>query len=94
MSEDRFDRQRRLAEVGDLGQARIESAAFEVRGGDGAVLETVYLQRAGAERVTLSSRKEPEAFAHERAFHHAASRRVGAGAWRALVQVRNVLGIS
>ena len=92
MSLDRFDRQRRLPEVGDLGQQRIAAAEFEVRGGDGAVLETIYLHRAGAERVTLSSRKEPEPFAHERAFRHAASRRVGAGAWRALAKLTKVLG--
>lgn len=91
MNEDRFDRQRRLPEVGSAGQERIERAAFEVRGGDGAILETEYLHRAGAQRVSLVPRAEPAPFAHEGAFRFAASRRVGAGAWRALAALRRVL---
>lgn len=93
MTDDRFCRQRRLPEVGDAGQHRIAAAHFEVRGGDGAILESEYLLRAGAERVTILPRAEADRFVHEGFFRFAASRRVGAGAWRALDKLRHVLGV-
>ena len=88
---DRFSRQRCLREVGDTGQAKIAASVCEVAGSDGAIIETEYLCRAGVERVTLLPRREPEPFPHESAFRFAASRRVGAGAWRALTKLRRAL---
>jgi hypothetical protein len=93
MNEDPWSRQRRLPEIGDRGQALIAGASFEVRGGDGAILESEYLHRAGAERVVIMPRAEPVPFAHESFFRFAASRRVAAGAWRALSALRRTLEI-
>jgi hypothetical protein len=94
MNDDRFCRQRRLPEVGDQGQVRIASAELVVRGDDGAILESEYLHRAGAEKVTILPRSEPTPFAHEAHFRFAASRRVAAGAWRALDKLRKTLGVA
>lgn len=91
MTEDRYSRQRRLAEVGDVGQARIEATAFEVCGTDGADVERAYLERAGARSVSFAPSAEPAAFPHEASFRFAAPRAVGAGAWRALAQLRPLL---
>ena len=93
MNEDRFARQRKLAEVGDPGQARIGTEEFVVRGGDGAIIESEYLHRAGAEKVTILPRSEPEPFVHQTQFRFVASRRVAAGAWRALRKLRKTLGV-
>lgn len=90
-SPDRYMRQRRLADVGDLGQARISAAEFEVQGSDGAMEEVAYLCRAGAERVGVRPAAEPRPFAHEQAFRFAEPRRVAAGAWRALGQLVRAL---
>jgi len=88
---DRYSRQRRLPEVGDAGQTLIAGATLEVHGRDGAIIETEYLYRAGVERLSISPNLEPEHFSHERHFRFFASRRVGAGAWRALTKIRRVL---
>jgi len=90
---DRYSRQRRLPEVGDAGQARIAAAAPCVHGRDGAIIETEYLYRAGVERLMISPQLEPETFVHERYFRFFASRRVGAGAWRALCKIRGALAV-
>jgi hypothetical protein len=94
MSGDRTCRQRRLPEIGERGQATIAQAELVVSGNDGAIIESEYLHRAGAERVTILPHAEPEPFAHEHAFRFVASRRIGAGAWRALAKLRRVLGVS
>jgi hypothetical protein len=90
---DRYCRQRKLSEIGDAGQSRISSAVLEVRGADGAIIEAEYLHRAGVERLTLLPRAEPEPFLHETHFRFFASRRVAAGAWRALRKLRRELGL-
>ena len=90
---DRFCRQRKLGEVGDAGQSRISAAVLEVRGADGAIIEAEYLHRAGVERLTILPRSEPEPFLHETHFQFFASRRVAAGAWRALRKLRRELGL-
>jgi hypothetical protein len=89
--EDRYTRQRRLPEVGAAGQARILAATVEVRGRDGAIIETEYLYRAGVERLSIAPNREPVPFAHEAHFRFFASRRIAAGAWRALGELRRVL---
>ena len=91
--EDRYTRQRRLVEVGDAGQARLEAATAEVRGRDGALLETQYLHRAGFGEVIVQTYRDPEPFAHRDAFEHPLAAMAGAGAWRALQKIRTELGI-
>ncbi|GMV13064.1 MAG: hypothetical protein HS104_10455 [Polyangiaceae bacterium] len=88
-----LSRQALLPEVGASGQARIQSATLEVVGSDGAIIEAEYLHRAGVERLALTPGREPEPFVHESFFRFAASRRVGAGAWRALSKLRRALGL-
>lgn len=94
MTTELYERQTRLPEVGAAGQARIANARLEVSGNDGAILEAEYLHRAGVLCLELRPRHEPKPFPHERAFRFAASRRVGAGAWRALDRIRQLLGVS
>ena len=81
---DRYARQRRLAEIGDAGQARLLAASLRVAGTDGALTELVYLHRAGVGAVAIDALAEPRPFAHAAFFHHAVTRRHAAGAWRAL----------
>jgi len=87
-------RQIRLAEVGIEGQARLSRATLCVRGRDGSLAEFVYLHRAGIERLTLNPNLPAVAFEHASLFRHASTRRLAAGAWRALGQIRNVLAFS
>jgi hypothetical protein len=87
---DRYTRQRRLAEVGDEGQARIAAARLVVADSPEASYEREYLERAGA-GVAVDAGIEPAPFAHAGAFRHVAPRRLGAGSWRALAALRRVL---
>ncbi len=90
---DRYSRQRRLAEVGDAGQARIERAQAHVLGTEGALTEVSYLARAGVGSVTVIPNLEPTPFLHASWFRHDATRAYGAGAWRALATLRGALGV-
>jgi len=87
-------RQIRLTEVGIAGQARLSESALCVRGRDGSLAEFVYLHRAGVERLALEPRLPAVPFQHASLFRHAGTRRLAAGAWRALGQIRSVLGFS
>ena len=87
-------RQIRLPEVGIEGQARLAAACLEVRGRDGSLAELVYLCRAGVQRVALNPDRKPTPFVHAALFRHESSRRLAAGAWRALAQLRGILAIS
>ena len=89
---ERFLRQKRLAEIGEAGQARLCASSHRVLGSDGALTELVYATRAGFGAVTLDARTAPRPFAHAAAFRHAASRQHAAGAWRALRAVTELLG--
>ena len=91
--EERYSRQHRLPEVGDEGQQRIHDANLRVCGGEGAVVETVYLLRVGVERVEMTPANSAADFAHASFFHFDASRRVAAGSWRALNKIRDVLEV-
>jgi molybdopterin/thiamine biosynthesis adenylyltransferase len=95
MSEEgeRFSRQTRLSEVSESGQERLGRSIVEVRGRDGADVERTYLERAGVGLVTTDPDSEPLPFPHAQAFRFVESRRVGAGAYRALVGIRTVLGL-
>ena len=90
MSFQLYDRQLRLAEVGERGQEKICAARFEVTPGAGAETELEYLRRAGA-RAELASAARPESFPHSAAFSFEASRSLAAGAWRALHRLRALL---
>jgi hypothetical protein len=81
---DVYSRQRRLAELGDAGQARLLAASHRVAGRDGALIELQYLLRAGVQSVTLDALAEPRPFAHAELFRHDVTRRQAAGTWRAL----------
>lgn len=87
-------RQIRLAEVGLEGQARLSRATLSVRGSDGSLAEFTYLHRAGIERLSLEPNLPAPPFSHASLFKHAGTRRLGAGAWRAIVQLRTVLGLA
>jgi hypothetical protein len=86
-------RQIRLSEVGLEGQARLACASLEVRGKDGSLAEFLYLHRAGIQRLSLSPNLPAKPFEHAPLFKHASTRRLAAGAWRALGQIRSVLGL-
>jgi hypothetical protein len=87
---ERFSRQERLGEVGLEGQRKIASSTGAV-GGEGADVERAYLAGAGVGCV-IPRRGEPESFAHASVFEFDGPRQVGAGAWRALAQLRAALG--
>ena len=86
-------RQIRLAEVGVDGQARLGAASLEVRGRDGSLIEFLYLHRAGIARLELRPERAAVPFAHAALFRHGEARRLGAGAWRALRQIRDILAM-
>jgi hypothetical protein len=91
MSQARYTRQTRLPEIGESGQARIARTEAEVRGSDGADVEIRYLWGAGVENIVHEPGSVPPVFVHERHFRYAESRRVAAGAWRALTTLRRAL---
>ncbi len=60
---------------------------------EGAWLEAIYLERAGAQLIQAESgtpAPEPD-FAHHASFHFSASRELAAGSWRALKKLRSIL---
>lgn len=90
---ERHSRQVRLPEVGAAGQARIRRFPAVVCGRDGDAIERAYLERAGVASIALSPEEPPAPFAHSGAFRFDAARRVGAGACRALAQLRAALEV-
>jgi len=93
--EDRYSRQRRLAEVGPTGQAKLEQARMLVSSNTagGGQLELLYLRRAGVGRATLSKIQPAPAFPHQQTFRFEATRSVAANTWGALAQLRRELGL-
>ena len=89
---DRYARQRLLAQVGDQGQQRLETAQYSCASTTAAAAEVArdYLGRAGAVHF-VSAAAAPSAFTHAAAFRHAAARDFAEGAWRALVQIQSAL---
>ena len=87
---ERYDRQARLAEVGEAGQLRIQSTRLSVGSSASADVEALYLERAGVVNLERTS-EQATTFAHGDSFEHAAPRTFAAGAWRALEQLRSVL---
>ncbi|MCA9626413.1 MAG: hypothetical protein KC766_02050 [Myxococcales bacterium] len=88
--QDRYCRQRKLPEVGKLGQERIEARRAVVRGGPEALIELAYLERAGVARLELRS-GPPRAWPHGAQFSHEGPSRVALGAWGALRQIQQAL---
>lgn len=92
----RFSRQIRLAEVGELGQARLAKAVVPLaREGFAREVEAAYLRAAG-----VGVREEPSPGASgagdcptsiDLGLRHRASQEVADGAWAALVEVRRIL---
>jgi hypothetical protein len=91
LDEARMSRQSRLPEVGERGQALLAATEVAVSRTDGVEVERAYLLGAGCQVV--DSPEPTPAFAHSDLFRFGASREVGAGAWRALRQIRGVLGL-
>jgi molybdopterin/thiamine biosynthesis adenylyltransferase len=93
--EDRYSRQRRLAEVGRAGQDQLARASLAVRASaDGSdVLELLYLHRAGVGRVDLLNTGPVASFGYADRFDCEAARALAAGAHRALLQLRAELGV-
>lgn len=88
---DRFTRQRRLAEVGEVGQERIQNAVARVDStADGAVA-ACYLSRAGVQRIEQTEATQARKFTHATSFRHVASRQIGEGSWHALAVIVGVL---
>ncbi len=92
LGDERTTRQRRLAEVGEAGQARIAAARFDVPPDDAGWIEAQYLRRAGAAEVRSGGVREP--FVHAAAFRFQACRNVAHGAFAALGKLRRTLGPS
>ncbi|MEZ4226200.1 MAG: hypothetical protein R3B13_34960 [Polyangiaceae bacterium] len=91
MSAERLSRQVRLAEVGEMGQARLAGLTPQIRNGN--PVEREYLERAGVARVDCSDAATQADFRHRDAFAHDAAAEVGAQAWRALMVLRAGLGV-
>ena len=89
--DDRYTRQRRLPEVGDAGQARLERAALVVAAGPAALPELTYLCRAGARELLISRWHAAEEFTHAAHFRHRESRELATGCWRALRKINGFL---
>jgi hypothetical protein len=89
---DRYTRQRRLREIGDAGQERLESAVTTIAGGPGAVIELVYLHRAGIGSVAIDALATPRVFPHASVLRHPAARRFAASSWRALRAIVEISG--
>jgi len=85
-----YERQMKLAEVGESGQLLIGRASFSVAADASGEIEIEYLRRAGA-GAEIASDSGADAFAHAGEFRFAASRQVAEGAWRALAKLRGVV---
>jgi hypothetical protein len=88
--EDRYSRQRRLAEVGPEGQARLCSARLRVAPHAHVDVELEYLSRAGVS-VVVDSTVLTSSFPFADWFEHTAARGVAEGAWCALSRIKHEL---
>jgi hypothetical protein len=89
--EDRFSRQRLLAEVGAAGQAKIAGAQLALAAQPGVELEREYLRRAGVGDVSITAELAPEPFPFADQFEFATTRVLARAAWSALDHLRNIL---
>jgi molybdopterin/thiamine biosynthesis adenylyltransferase len=93
MDSDRYDRQRRLREVGPEGQLCIERSEAIIPAGRSAAVELAYLVRAGVARVAINSARV-RSLSHSKFFHFSGPRAVGEGAEGALRHLLTCLGRS
>lgn len=91
--EDRHSRQRRLAEVGAAGQARLDQARVVVPEHEGSDVARTYLLRAGVQAVMIERAPGAPPFPFADAFEFTASRELAHGSWRALAAIRDVLDL-
>lgn len=91
--EDRYTRQRRLAEVGPEGQRRLEAAAVVLPQQEAAELEADYLQRAGVRQVSFAADAPAIAFPWAEHFRFAGPAAVARGAHGALARIRAILSM-
>jgi hypothetical protein len=89
--EDRHSRQRRLAEIGAAGQARLGQARVVVPAHEGSDVAREYLLRAGVESVVVEHDPGAAPFPFADAFEFAPSRELAHGSWRALAAIRELL---
>jgi len=92
--EDRYSRQRRLAEVGPKGQERLRQAQLRVADHPDVELELDYLARAGAVELRVDPAAPALAFPWTAWFEHDAALGVARGAWCALSRIRGELGVA
>lgn len=92
--EDRYSRQRRLAEVGWSGQERLNEARLVLPEHAGSDVEREYLLRAGVQSVCVDPSLRAEAFPFEEHFEFGASKALARAAWSALSNIRKVLGLT
>ncbi len=83
----RYMRQKRLAEIGERGQERLEAAEVFVP----EELGRVYLRAAGVKVRDAGERLEVSA--ETLGLRNAEAAHVAAGAWSALVAMRAILGV-
>jgi hypothetical protein len=88
---DRYARQKSLAGVGELGQARIGRSEVHIPRGPAAAFELAYLVRAGVERGVLGGPRSRR-FPHAEAFVFSGPRRLAEGAEGALGSLTLILG--
>ncbi len=89
--EDRYTRQRQLAEVGVRGQERLAAASVRVCPDGPGRVEATYLQRAGLGSVLQEADVARPEFAHADEFADPSARQFAEGAWRACRQIRRIL---
>ncbi|MGC4088476.1 MAG: hypothetical protein QM756_11385 [Polyangiaceae bacterium] len=80
---DRYERQMRLREVGELGQARIARSEARIPSGSSVRVELAYLERAGVERARIGA-SEARHFPHGEWFRFTGPLRVARGASAAI----------
>jgi hypothetical protein len=90
MSDDPYDRQRRLPGVGDAGQARIERSEARIPSGPSAAVALAYLLRAGVGRARIT-RDDGAVFPHGGAFRFRAPLELARGAHQALTHLLRVV---
>lgn len=89
--EDRYTRQRRLAEVGPQGQLRLERQRLAVAPHADVELELDYLRRAGVQQVTSDPQQSTLDFPWAAQFQFSGPLGVARGAWSALARIRAAL---
>jgi hypothetical protein len=94
--EDRYTRQRRLAEVGPQGQLRLERQRLAIARHADVELELDYLRRAGVQQVTVQqagvdAEQSALDFPWAAQFQFSGPLGVARGAWSALARIRAAL---